>query len=76
MTWFVQLQFANEILAARETEANHVQLERLAAGGQVSEGRSAPVGLARRVGARVALVVGRVATRLASALDSEAVRAA
>jgi hypothetical protein len=75
MTWFVQLQFANEIFAAREAEASQNRLAHLAAG-QVSAGRGASVGLARRVGARGALVVGRFATRLADALDSEVVRAA
>jgi len=75
MTWFVQLQFANEIFAAREAEASQNRLAHLAAG-QVSPGRSASVGLARRVGARGALVVGRFATRLADALDSDVVRAA
>jgi hypothetical protein len=75
MTWFVQLQHANEVLAAREAEASRTQLAHLAAG-QVSSGRGASVSLARRVGARGALVVGRFATRLADALDSEVVRAA
>jgi hypothetical protein len=75
MTWFVQLQHANQILAAREAEARHLRLAHLAAG-QVSHGRGTPVGLARRVGARGALVVGRFATRIADALDSEIVHAA
>jgi len=74
MTWFVQLQYANEILAAREAEASRIRLAHLAAG-QVSPGRGASVGLARRVSARGALVVGRFATRLADALDSGLVRA-
>jgi hypothetical protein len=75
MTWYVQLQHANEILATREAEAGQLRLAHLAAG-QVNTGRRASVGLARRVGARGALVVGRFATRLADALDSEVVRAA
>jgi hypothetical protein len=75
MTWFVQLQFVNQLQAAREAEANHVQLERLAAG-QLSGGRDPSVGLARRTGARLAVAVGRVANRVAGALDSEAVQAA
>jgi hypothetical protein len=75
MTWFVQLQHANEVLAAREAEAGRIRLAHLAAG-QVNPDRGASVGLARRVGARGALVVGRFATRLAGALDSEVARAA
>jgi hypothetical protein len=75
MTWFVQLQFANQMIAAREVEANHVRLERLAAG-QLSRGRRASFGLARRAAARLAVVVGRIANRVAGVLDSEAVRAA
>jgi hypothetical protein len=74
MTWFVQLQHANEILAAREAEASRIRLAHLASG-QVNAGRGTSVGLARRVGARGALVVGRFATRLADALDSDVVRA-
>jgi hypothetical protein len=75
MTWFVQLQFVNQMRAAREVEANHAQLERLAAG-QVGRGRRDAAGLARRTGARLAVAVGRIANRVAGALDSEAVRAA
>ncbi len=76
MTWYVQLQQANQILASREAEASRLRLARLAAG-QVSRlGQRPPAGPTRRLAARVALIVGRNATRVAAALDAETVRAA
>jgi hypothetical protein len=75
MTWFVQLQQANQMVADREIEASQLRLARLAAG-QSRDGQRRAAGLARRLAARLALVVGRFATRLAGVLDSEAVRAA
>ena len=75
MTWFVQLQQANQLLAAREAEASRLRLAHLVAGQQA--GRHRPqVGIARRFAARLALVVGRSATRVACVLDAETARAA
>jgi len=76
VTWFVQLQQANQILAAREAEASRFRLASVAAGQVSRDMQRPPVGRARRLAARLALVVGRVATRLAGALDAEIVRSA
>jgi hypothetical protein len=76
MTWFVQLQQANQILAAREAEASRRSLARLAAGQVHLDPQRPSVGVVRRSAARLALVVGRSATRIARAIDAEVVRVA
>lgn len=76
MTWYVQLLQVNQMLAAREEEASQLRLARLAAGDEVRHGQRPPVGIARRLGARLAIAVGRSATRVACALDAETARAA
>jgi hypothetical protein len=76
MTWYVQLLQVNQMLDAREEEASQLRLARLAAGNEPRHGQRPAVGVARRLGARLAITVGRSATRVACALDAETARAA
>ena len=70
MTWYLQHQRAQQIIAEHEREANQIRLARLATEA------SAPytprrAGIVRRTVARPIALVGRSATRLAGALDAE-----
>jgi hypothetical protein len=76
MTWYVQLLQVTDMLAAREEEARKLRLARLAAGDDARHDQRPAAGVARRVAARLAVAVGRSATRIACALDAETARAA
>jgi hypothetical protein len=74
MMWYFQHQRASQIIAERAREADKIRLARLIRLSE--EGRAAAPGrtglaVLRRAAARAVLAVGRSATRLAEALDTE-----
>jgi len=70
MTWYLQHQRAQQIIAEHERQADQIRLARLAteAAAQTTPHRA---GIVRRSVARPIALVGRSATRLAVALDAE-----
>jgi hypothetical protein len=69
MTWYLQHQRAQQIIAEHEREAQRIRLARLAIEGATSRPRR--TGIVRRTVARPVAFVGRSATRLAQSLDAE-----
>ena len=74
--WYFLYQQAREVVAERELEADQHRLAYLAAGQLTGASRRSPAGLIRRSAARVSLAVGRVATRVAGAIDADVAQAA
>jgi hypothetical protein len=70
MTWYLQHQRAQQIIAEHEREADRIRLARLAMG-DPDPRPNHRTGLVRRTAARPVAFVGRSATRLAQALDAE-----
>lgn len=69
MTWYLQHQRAQQIIAEHEREAQRIRLARLAVDHREPLPRR--TGLVRRTVARPVALIGRSATRLAQALDAE-----
>ena len=70
MTWYLQHQRAQQIVAEHERQAEQIRLARLAMDAPAPT-HSHRAGFVRRTVARPIALVGRSATRLAVALDAE-----
>jgi hypothetical protein len=70
VTWYLQHQRAQQIIAEHEREADRIRLARLATEGS-AQTTPRRAGIVRRTVARPIALVGRSATRLAVALDAE-----
>ena len=73
--WYVFRQRAEQIREDRQREADQFRLARLAESRETFSPRPPWTSTFRRRAARASLAVGRLATRVADALDSEVVRA-